>query len=60
MMKTTGDNLGYMGKVRSKAMGESLREDGVGVIKTANFSGIVDMALHNFRPDLLVVLYQCQ
>lgn len=56
MMKTTGDNLGYMGKVRSKAMGETLREDGVGVVKTANFSGIVDMALHNFRPDLLVIL----
>lgn len=56
MMKTTGDNLGYMGKVRSKAMGESLGEDGVGVVKTANFSGIADMALYNFRPDLLVIL----
>lgn len=57
MMKTAGDDLGYVGKVRSKATGESSREKGIGVVETAHLSGIVDMVLLNVGLDLLVILY---
>lgn len=57
MMKTAGDDLGYVGKVRSKATGESPREKGIGVVETAHLSGIVDMVLLDIGLDLLVILY---
>lgn len=57
MMKTAGDDLGYVGKVRPKATGESSREKGIGVVETAHLSGIVDMVLLDVGLDLLVILY---
>lgn len=59
-METAGDDLGHVGKVRSEAMGESSREEGIGVVETAHLSGIVDMVLLDVGLDLLVILQPCK
>lgn len=60
VMETAGDDLGHVGKVRSEAMGESSREEGIGVVETAHLSGIVDMVLLDVGLDLLVILQPCK